>query len=41
MDLRGIVLTASQQVDPGTILYFMAARRIEAMEIDWSALSAA
>lgn len=32
---------ASHQVDPGTILYFMAARRIEAMEIDWSALSAA
>lgn len=28
------------RIDPGTILYFMAARRIEAAEIDWSALSA-
>ena len=28
------------RIDPGTILYFMAARRIEATEIDWQALSA-
>jgi voltage-gated potassium channel len=28
------------QVGPGTILYFMAARRIEATEIDWSQLKA-
>jgi voltage-gated potassium channel len=28
------------QVEPGTILYFMAARRIEAAEIDWLALNA-
>ena len=29
-----------RQVGPGTILYFMAARRIEATEIDWLALNA-
>ena len=28
------------RIDPGTILYFMAARRIKAVEIDWPALSA-
>lgn len=28
------------RVDPGTILYFMAARRLEASEIDWTALCA-
>jgi len=32
---------ASHQVAPGTILYFMAAKRIEATEIDWLALGAA
>lgn len=31
---------AGHQVDPGTILYFMAAKRIEATEIDWLALNA-
>ncbi len=31
---------ADHRIDPGTILYFMAARRIEAAEIDWPALSA-
>ena len=29
---------ADHGIDPGTILYFMAARRIEAAEIDWSKL---
>ena len=28
------------RIDPGKILYFMAARRIKAVEIDWPALSA-
>jgi len=28
------------RIDPGTVLYFMAARRIDAAEIDWRALSA-
>lgn len=28
------------RIDPGTVLYFMAARRIEATEIDWQALNA-
>jgi voltage-gated potassium channel len=32
---------ANHQVNPGMILYFMAAKRIEAMEIDWLTLSAA
>ena len=31
---------ASHQVNPGTILYFMAAKRIEATEIDWLAVGA-
>ena len=29
---------ADHRIDPGTILYFMAARRIEAAEIDWPKL---
>jgi voltage-gated potassium channel len=31
---------SDQKINPGTILYFMAARRIEPSDIDWSALSA-
>lgn len=29
---------SDQRINPGTILYFMAARRIEPKDIDWSAL---
>ncbi len=32
---------SGHRIDPGTILYFMAAQRIEADEIDWPALKAA
>lgn len=31
---------SNQRISPGAILYFMAARRIEPSDIDWSALSA-
>ncbi len=31
---------SDQRINPGAILYFMAARRIEPSDIDWSALSA-
>ena len=31
---------SGHRIDPGTIIYFLAARRIEPAEIDWSALTA-
>jgi hypothetical protein len=31
---------SEHRVDPGMILYFMAARRIEPAQIDWGALGA-